>query len=159
MYKLLKDIELEFKEYMEIYAKEKIYLHIDLIGTKQRNRFMAILKVFCPTRGIQDELLAYYSDFKEKGREWREKFVYSQIIRFVETGECYILDKYVPENIIDSVMTFAEATEKWGLADSTLRKLVTTNKLVENVDYRKSKSTWLITEEAMIKIYGEPKTK
>jgi hypothetical protein len=58
---------------------------------------------------------------------------------------------------LHKVMTFAEATEKWGLADSTLRKLVTTDKLTEGVDYRKSGKVWIITEEAMIKIYGEPK--
>ena len=56
---------------------------------------------------------------------------------------------------LDAVMTFAEATEKWGLADSTLRKLVKTNKLTENVDYRKSGKVWLITREAMEKVYGK----
>lgn len=55
------------------------------------------------------------------------------------------------------VMTFAEATEKWGLADSTLRKLVTSNKLQEGIDYRKSGKVWLINEDAMIKVYGERK--
>ena len=54
-------------------------------------------------------------------------------------------------------MTFAEATEKWGLADSTLRKLVTSNKLQEGIDYRKSGKVWLINEDAMIKVYGERK--
>ena len=55
-------------------------------------------------------------------------------------------------------MTFAEATERWGLADSTLRKLVTTDKLQEGIDYRKSGKVWLITKKAMKKVYGEPKT-
>lgn len=56
---------------------------------------------------------------------------------------------------INEIMTFAEATERWGLADSTLRKLITTNKLIEGFDYRKSGKVWLITKDAMIKIYGE----
>lgn len=60
---------------------------------------------------------------------------------------------------IDEIMTFAEATEKWGLADSTLRKLVTTDKLVEGVDYRKSGKVWLITKDAIKRVYGEPKIK
>lgn len=59
---------------------------------------------------------------------------------------------------INKIMTFSEATSRWNLADSTLRKLVTTDKIKENVDYRKSGKVWLITEEAMIKIYGEPQS-
>jgi hypothetical protein len=62
-------------------------------------------------------------------------------------------------NILDKIMTFAEATEKWGLADSTLRKLATTDKIKEGIDYRKSGKVWIITEDAMQRIYGEPKTK
>lgn len=56
---------------------------------------------------------------------------------------------------ITRVMTFAEASKKWRLSDSTLRKLVKTDKLEENIDYRKSGKVWLITENAMNKIYGE----
>lgn len=55
------------------------------------------------------------------------------------------------------VMTFSEASEKWGLSDSTLRKLVTTDKLKEGIDYRKSGNVWIITTEAMENVYGEPK--
>lgn len=65
----------------------------------------------------------------------------------------------VYDNNINEIMTFAEATEKWGLADSTLRKLVKTDKIKENVDYRKSGKVWLITKSAMEKIYGEIKRK
>ena len=62
-------------------------------------------------------------------------------------------------NNIKTVLTFAEASHRWGLNDSTLRKLVNTNKLQENIDYRKSGKVWLITKSAMIKLYGEPKNK
>ena len=58
---------------------------------------------------------------------------------------------------INEVMTFAEATQRWGLADSTLRKLATTNKLLEGLDFRKSGKVWLIAKEAMERIYGEEK--
>lgn len=54
-------------------------------------------------------------------------------------------------------MTFAEATEKWGLGESTLRSVVKQNRLREGIDYRKSGKVWLITENAMRKLYGEPK--
>ena len=60
-------------------------------------------------------------------------------------------------NLINEVMTFAEATVLWGLADSTLRKMVTDNRLVEGKDYRKSGKVWIITKAAMKKLYGDPK--
>ena len=56
-------------------------------------------------------------------------------------------------------MTFKEAAEEWKLDTSTLRKMVLTNKLIEDVDYRKSGGTWIITRAAMIKVYGEPGTR
>ena len=56
---------------------------------------------------------------------------------------------------LDNVMTLVEATEKWGLADSTLRKLMTTDKLVTGIDYKKSGRATLITKRAMTKIYGD----
>ncbi|MCC0648452.1 hypothetical protein KGF50_09260 [Clostridioides sp. ZZV15-6598] len=54
------------------------------------------------------------------------------------------------------VFTFKEATSIWGLGESTLRSVVRQNNLIEGVHYRKSGSNWLITEEAMIKLYGKP---
>ena len=58
---------------------------------------------------------------------------------------------------LDYILTFAEASDLWGLDSSTLRKLVTTKKLVDGVDYRKSGKVWLITRSAMERIYGEIK--
>ena len=57
---------------------------------------------------------------------------------------------------ITGILTFKEASNIWKLNDSTLRKLVKTDKLIEGIDFRKSSSTWLITKKAMIKVYGEP---
>lgn len=59
-------------------------------------------------------------------------------------------------NILNEVLTFKEATEKWGLGESTLRSTVNTNKLKEGIDYRKSGKVWLITKAAMLREYGEP---
>ncbi|WP_105176835.1 helix-turn-helix domain-containing protein [Clostridium cagae] len=55
---------------------------------------------------------------------------------------------------LDEVMTFAEASEKWGLGESTLRSTIRTDRLVEGVDYKKSGKVWLITKEAMERVYG-----
>lgn len=53
------------------------------------------------------------------------------------------------------ILTFSEAAKIWGLHDSTLRHMITTKKVTEGLDYRKSGNVWLITRTAMIKVYGE----
>lgn len=58
-------------------------------------------------------------------------------------------------NLIDEVMTFKEVSKRWRKAESTLRMMVKTNKLIEGIDYRKSCGTWLITKKAITKLYGE----
>lgn len=60
-------------------------------------------------------------------------------------------------NPLDEVMAFSEASEIWGLGESTLRSTVRTDKLQEGIDYRKSGKVWLITKDAMMRVYGEPK--
>lgn len=53
--------------------------------------------------------------------------------------------------------SFAEATQKWNLKDSTLRKAVATGKLIEGEDCKKFGSAWIVKETAMIREYGEIK--
>jgi hypothetical protein len=55
---------------------------------------------------------------------------------------------------INDILTTTEASELWGLDDSTLRRAVSSKKFVEGVDYRKSGKVWLITKSAMIRVYG-----
>lgn len=67
-----------------------------------------------------------------------------------------LVDMIYIENPLDSVLTFAEATEKWGLGNSTLRESVRNDRFQEG-EVRKSGNTWLVTYEAMKRLYGEPK--
>jgi len=67
------------------------------------------------------------------------------------------MSQIIEKDYLHSVMTFSEATERWGLGESTLRAMVRDNRLEENRDYRKSGKVWLITDVAMIKLYGVPK--
>ena len=57
----------------------------------------------------------------------------------------------------DGLMSFADASELWGLSESTLRKAVSYGKIVAGVDARKYGKQWIITYEAMVREYGEPK--
>ncbi|WP_248922502.1 helix-turn-helix domain-containing protein [Olsenella intestinalis] len=53
-------------------------------------------------------------------------------------------------------MSFADASELWGLSESTLRKAVSYGKIVSGVDARKFGKQWLVTRAAMEREYGEP---
>ena len=56
----------------------------------------------------------------------------------------------------DGLMSFADASELWGLSDSTLRKAISYGKLVAGVDARKFGKQWVVTSDAMHREYGEP---
>lgn len=61
------------------------------------------------------------------------------------------------KNPFDGLLSFGEATTRWGLNESTLRKAVSYGKLVENVDVKKFGKQWIITVEAMEREYGKLK--
>lgn len=59
----------------------------------------------------------------------------------------------------DGLMAFTDATELWGLNESTLRKAIAYGKLICGVDACKYGKQWVISTEAMRREYGEPKIK
>ena len=60
------------------------------------------------------------------------------------------------ETEFDGLMSFADASELWGLSESTLRKAVSYGKIVAGVDARKFGKQWVVTYDAMLREYGEP---
>lgn len=58
----------------------------------------------------------------------------------------------------DGLMSFADATQLWGLNESTLRKAITYGKLVNGVDVCKFGKQWVVSVDAMKREYGEAKT-
>lgn len=54
------------------------------------------------------------------------------------------------------LLSFADATELWGLNESTLRKAVSYRKLVEGIDVQKFGKQWVVTRAAMEREYGPP---
>ena len=56
----------------------------------------------------------------------------------------------------DGLMAFTDATELWGLNESTLRKAIAYGKLVNGVDACKYGKQWVIATEAMKREYGQP---
>lgn len=69
-------------------------------------------------------------------------------------SEIHSVDELLPFTL----MTLPEASRIWGLGESTLRGMIKRSKVIkENIDYRKSGHIYLITENGMKKLYGEPK--
>ncbi|MDO4849493.1 MAG: DUF2442 domain-containing protein [Coriobacteriia bacterium] len=56
----------------------------------------------------------------------------------------------------DGLMSFSDASELWGLSESTLRKAISYGKLAAGVDARKYGKQWVVTRQAMSREYGEP---
>ncbi len=59
----------------------------------------------------------------------------------------------------DGLMAFTDATELWGLNESTLRKAIAYGKLISGVDACKYGKQWVISTDAMKREYGQPKNK
>ena len=56
----------------------------------------------------------------------------------------------------DGLIAFTDATDIWGLHESTLRKAVEYGKLVPGIDACRYGNQWVITTEAMYREYGKP---
>ncbi len=54
----------------------------------------------------------------------------------------------------DGLLSFGEATQLWGLNESTLRKAVAYGKFQEGQDVKKFGKQWVITRAAMEREYG-----
>ena len=57
----------------------------------------------------------------------------------------------------DGLMAFSDATQLWGLNESTLRKAIVYGKLVNGVDVCKFGKQWIVSAESMKREYGEPR--
>ena len=61
------------------------------------------------------------------------------------------------ESKFDGLIALSDATILWGLNESTLRKAISYGKLKVGVDVSKYGKQWIISMEAMVREYGEPK--
>ena len=58
------------------------------------------------------------------------------------------------ETPFDGLMAFSDATQLWGLNESTLRKAIAYGKLVNGVDVCKFGKQWVVSMDAMKREYG-----
>ena len=57
----------------------------------------------------------------------------------------------------DGLMALRDATEMWGLNESTLRHAIMYGKFILGIDVCKFGKQWVISYESMKRVYGEPK--
>ena len=56
----------------------------------------------------------------------------------------------------DGLISMADATNIWGLNESTLRKAISYGKLKNGIDVCKYGKQWVVSLESMIREYGNP---
>lgn len=59
------------------------------------------------------------------------------------------------ETPFDGLMSFSDASELWGLNESTLRKAIAYGKLKNGIDVCKFGKQWVVSAEAMQREYGQ----
>ena len=60
--------------------------------------------------------------------------------------------------VLDDVMTFAEAAERWGLSDPAILRVAVTRGRFRPDEIRKSLHVWLVTRQAMERVFGPART-
>ena len=87
-----------------------------------------------------------------------EHILYTLIDKETEEKEKrigYIKDNYTAFfNPLDKILTFKEASKKYSVATATLRHRQWDGRFKPG-DTKKSGGTWLVTESAMKRLYGE----
>ena len=60
------------------------------------------------------------------------------------------------ESPFEGLLSLADATNLWGLSESTLRKAISYGQLIPGVDVCKYGKQWVVSVEAMVREYGNP---
>lgn len=73
----------------------------------------------------------------------------------IDISECELWECGTPcSTPFDGLLSFSEAAERWNIDDSTLRKAVTSGRLVENIDVKKFGKQWVVSEQAMKRVFN-----
>jgi len=79
--------------------------------------------------------------------EWEKNYLYDLKQKFLNEDKRY--------SVLDTIYTFTEAAEKWGLSDGSVLRNAVRRGVFKAGEYRQSGSTWLITKSAMERVYGK----
>ncbi len=101
---------------------------------------------FVKLKNNLDEFYSVYVDVGGHGIVWNDELDLSCDELWANGVEV--------ETPFDGLMAFSDATELWGLNESTLRKAISYGKLINGVDVCKFGKQWVVSIEAMQREYG-----
>ncbi len=104
------------------------------------------ISCFVELKNNLDEFYSVYVDIGGHGIVWNDDLDLSCDELWANGVEV--------ETPFDGLMAFSDATELWGLNESTLRKAIAYGKLVNGVDVCKFGKQWVVSIEAMQREYG-----
>ena len=87
----------------------------------------------------------------------RIKKINVEVGDFVKKGQILAEMDLTQRRMANCNCIFSGATALWCLNESTLRKAITYGKLVNGVDVCKYGKQWVISSDAMVREYGQPK--
>lgn len=140
-----------FHKVKEVYPLPDLKLNVVFFnGTTKQYDVKPLLKRLSAFKVLYDERLFTNVEVDTGGYGiiWNDEIDFS----CDELGENGVKQ----ETPFDDLMSFSDASELWGLNESTLRKAVSYGKIVSGVDARKFGKQWIVTREAMEREYGEP---
>lgn len=105
--------------------------------------------IFSELKNDEDLLYAVEVDTGGYGIVWNDDIDLSCDELF-ENGETV-------KTPFDNLIAFTDATELWGLNESTLRKAISYGKLINGVDACKYGKQWVVSIDAMKREYGMPR--
>lgn len=121
-----------------------------------------------------------YEDYTQLLKEMKSTLekrhidLYGEIIQYIEENlidneeydikhsTFYVLGNLHASSLKGSMITASEANEKWGLPDGEVRQSINRGKLKKYAGtglVRQSGKVWLVSEQVMSEVYGEPRTK
>lgn len=87
--------------------------------------------------------------------EWEKNYLYDLKQKFLYDLKQKFLNEDKRYSVLDTIYTFTEAAEKWGLSDGAVLRNAVRRGYFKEGEYRQSGSTWLITKSAMERVYGK----
>ncbi len=139
-----------FHKVKDVYALDDCVLFIQFAeGVSKKYDVKPLMKKWKPFARLKDDILfsAVVVSPGGYGIIWDEELDLS-------CDELYYNGSAVKTSF-DGLLAFRDATDIWGLNESTLRKAIVYGKLVNGVDVCKFGKQWLITRDAMEREYGK----
>lgn len=145
--------QFNFKYYIDELINENERYYIELNDDMNSIRYCAVEKII-------NGMIYYQKCFYDS----EEEYIFKNGIKvrrymLKDEGEMFRIEsaKACWYEALEDVYTIQEACKMWNKDEGNLRRLLINKdeRLTEEVDYKKMGKVWLITKEAMEKLYGK----